>query len=66
VGISLPWLFENNPIVCKKMVKECWKALTRDCRNKGDTTLHLLQIPITAAAAWLLFVGTMAVTGNWL
>jgi hypothetical protein len=35
-------------------------------RYKGDATLHLLQMPNAAAAAWIFLVGTMAVTGNWL
>jgi hypothetical protein len=41
-------------------------ALFAMCRYKGDATLHLLQIPNAAAAAWIFFIGTMAATGNWL
>lgn len=41
-------------------------ALFAMYRYKGDATLHLLQIPNAAAATWILFVGKMAVTCNWL
>jgi hypothetical protein len=33
---------------------------------KGRGVLHLLLLALLVAAAWLLFIGTMAVTGAWL
>jgi hypothetical protein len=35
-------------------------------RYKGNGVIHLLQLANLLAAAWVFFVGTMAVTGNWL
>lgn len=35
-------------------------------RFRGNRAMHLLQVPLLAAAAWICFVGTMAVRGEWL
>jgi len=35
-------------------------------RFRGRGTVHWLQIPLLAAAAWICFIGTMAITGEWL
>jgi F0F1-type ATP synthase assembly protein I len=35
-------------------------------RFKGNGAVHLLQLANLLSAGWSLFVGTMAVTGDWL
>ncbi|HEY2865358.1 MAG TPA: hypothetical protein VGK37_17195 [Casimicrobiaceae bacterium] len=35
-------------------------------RFRGPRFIHLLQLPNLAALAWALFVGSMAVSGDWL
>ena len=35
-------------------------------KYKGNGAIHLLQFANLLSAAWTSFVGTMAVTGNWL
>ncbi|AVS85365.1 hypothetical protein C8239_11870 [Paracidovorax avenae] len=35
-------------------------------RYQGNKNVHFLQLGNALAAVWVWFVGTMAVTGNWL
>jgi hypothetical protein len=41
-------------------------ALVALVRFQGVATVHWMQVPLLAAAAWIYFVGTMAITGEWL
>jgi hypothetical protein len=44
----------------------CGFALYAMARFSGNKKIHLLQLANLLAAFWIWFVGTMAVTGNWL
>jgi hypothetical protein len=35
-------------------------------RFQGNKVVHLLQLPLLACGFWIWFVGTMAITGEWL
>lgn len=35
-------------------------------RFGGNRAIHLLQLVVAACAFWVLFIGTMAITGEWL
>ena len=49
-----------------KLVIPMFLALFAMYSCKGDGTLQFAPIPNAAIAAWLPFIGRMAVTGNWL
>jgi hypothetical protein len=35
-------------------------------RFSGNKSVHLLLLAVAACAVWVFFIGTMAVTGDWL
>jgi hypothetical protein len=59
-----------NPMLGKafwlSLLVPCGLALYAMARFSGNKQVHFLQLANLLAALWIWFVGTMAVTGNWL
>ena len=63
LGMSRPalgWVFWGSLLVPASL------AVYALARFRGSKNLHFLQLANLLAALWIWFLGTMAVTGNWL